>query len=76
MQMTQRKRTLLIWLTVDYSLVSKDAKSGILWSIYCDQLSQSEVGRNKVQKMYQIAYRAYVTRPQTQRMARLGNLHF
>ena len=52
-------------LTVDHSLGPKDAKSSILLSISRDQLysfiesvmlllNQSEVSRNKLQKMYEI----------------------
>ena len=51
---TKCKWTLFIWLTVDHSLGSKDAKSSILWSISRDRLSQSEVSRNKLQKMSEI----------------------
>ena len=51
---TKRKWTLFIWLTVDHSLGSKDAKSSILWSFSRDQLNQSEVSRNKLQKMHEI----------------------
>ena len=46
-QTAKRKWTLFIWLTVDHSLGSKDAKSSILWTIYRDQLNQSQVSRNK-----------------------------
>ena len=53
-QTTTRKWTLFIWLTVDRSLGSKDAKSSILQSISRNQLNQSEVSRNKLQKMYEI----------------------
>ena len=53
-QNTKGKRSLFIWLTVDRSYGSKHAKSTILWSVSLDELNQSEVSRNKLQKMYQI----------------------
>ena len=63
-QTTKRKWTLFFSLTVDHSLGSKDAKSSILWSISRDQLNQSEVSCNKLQKVR--SPDAYVTQPQTQ----------
>ena len=50
----KKKENFIYRLTVDHSLGSKDAKSSILWNISRDEVNQSVVSRNKLQKMYEI----------------------